>query len=303
MAATDGSAESTDPGATETRSTLREVAGRQAGLLRTVLPWVAALLAGISATVSYLVDGRHPYGPLQFLFEFPWVLLAMAGSLVFSICMFWLFFLSDFGERHQVFERYVDFWLGGIVILGGAGLEIYLWISWWILATPPVSVVAQVPLAVGAVLLCAIGLTTLARRGRQNLVVELAHDYGTRLTATAFVVIVAGTSVVVFGFLTYLLNDWGVLPTDREANTADLDIWTACLFYIYQLVRALPVVNLADAYGWEAPFTSESPLLGTAIVLFKLAVIVPVIKLIQILWVGRPSNAQTPEDELQTHDT
>jgi hypothetical protein len=255
---------------------------------RVPLGWLASGLISVSVVITTVAENRSPYGRFEFLLHWPWILATYGGSLVLGVGLLGLL-LSPFGDRHDLFGRYWGFFYG-LYAVGGINPGIYLWMAFSILFVTPRTATAQLFMIIGAGLLCLIVISTLISERQRSFLVEMLHEGG-RVGLTGYAALVSVTAIVVFGFLTYVLSHEGIIEI---SPSRPLDIKDSCWFYGYQLIKSVPVVNVADAYGWEPPFKSTSALLGTTTILFKLAVIVPTVSLIQLVWRRRQKETLNP---------
>lgn len=98
-------------------------------------------------------------------------------------------------------------------------------------------------------------------------------------------------AVMFFSSVTYILAEHGVLKLNRAADASILP-WDITLFYFWHFLEAVPLLRVNETLHWNEPLTYDSGWVGLMLLLFKLAVIVPVIG--AFAWYWRKVGAQKP---------
>jgi len=94
-----------------------------------------------------------------------------------------------------------------------------------------------------------------------------------------------------FSSVTFVLSERGALRLSRPSE-ATISPDTVLLFYIWHFLDALPLLNVNETMHWSEPLSYESAWVGLMLLLFKLAVIVPVIG--AFAWYWKQVGAQKP---------
>jgi hypothetical protein len=119
---------------------------------------------------------------------------------------------------------------------------------------------------------------------RRNIVVTSFGDSGIVIGVTGYALIVISTTTILFGFITYVLVASGTISVAHQSLQVPLNIATASWFYAFQLLKSVPLADLTTVYNWHSPLEYTSPVIGTLILIFKVIVITPVLRLIRLLW-------------------
>lgn len=135
----------------------------------------------------------------------------------------------------------------------------------------------------------------------------LMVPYSERLTVgTGYLLrIAAGTVVVAFVLIAPVFIAWTVVlhahgVIDGSGGTGLLGMGRAGITYARQVIDGIPLLDVADTLGWEAPDWYQGTIVGLMLIAMKVAVVVPVFSVVLLLlrlnspgWEGGASPSST----------
>ena len=245
----------------------RDVIGRKAG----ASPWWAWLLlaAFLGAAVWLVIE--HP----------------VAGAI--GVGLFALGVLSaryrQLGERiDEAFRRYLVL-LAWLVAIAGPILVVRL-LSDAVESLPLILRCLLLAAWVVAYLVIVRALSTDARRKR---LWETLRPVGA-WAPFVFAFVVAVMAIVLFATLAFVLADEDMISfgTD-EAAAVIAEPADALDFFSWQLLDAVPGLDVTDTLKWEQPLGYDDAGVGVLILLFKLLAVIPIIAAFVSFWRWRRS--------------
>jgi hypothetical protein len=116
------------------------------------------------------------------------------------------------------------------------------------------------------------------------------------LLGALFFVVAIGFSVEAFSGLTWLLWKHDALDV---AATTDLSLWDVEELFLWNVIDAVPLLDIPGALSWERPAGTSGFWVGAMLVGFRVAVIVPVIGLGALAFQGSQQAAKKALNEFR----
>ena len=232
-----------------------------------------------------------------------WLLAAMADAQAPEVIGFFIFFavvigLGILSARSSKVERTVSMafraYFSILLKLGLtlAPVMVFHWFATRVVEGLPVVLQATALLFWGGCL--AVGLFVIGRVERRKAVFERLEVFGS-LAPALFSFNILMISILFFATASHLLVDQGQLefiPTGGRfpSNGALAD------FYLWHFMDSVPLLDVNETLRWEVPFTYESASIGWILLLFKFAVIVPVVGAFGGYWKHRQEGVEAPAE-------
>lgn len=184
--------------------------------------------------------------------------------------------------------------LGSVIVgIGLAALTSVLMISTYVLshaAASKLPLAVHIWLLIGPCLLVigvAIGLGEDERR--RKVVMFLSSAFG-RVWTLGGIVAVFFALTGYFSLGSAVLVDHGTIElTSRTEAAPDLD--AIMKFFIWSFCEDIPLLDITDTLRWRPPLEYEDPGFGWLVLIYKLAVIVPIVATFRIYWKSRRAEA------------
>jgi hypothetical protein len=103
-----------------------------------------------------------------------------------------------------------------------------------------------------------------------------------RFTPLAYSFNLLMIAMIFFASITYVSAHDRFLPVKSNQTAVTVD--SLHDFYLWHFVDAVPLLRVTDTIGWQKPMNYEGHLVGWILLLFKLAVIIPVIASFTSYW-------------------
>jgi hypothetical protein len=133
----------------------------------------------------------------------------------------------------------------------------------------------------GGLLAWAVWLVATEKK-RERLFTKLEERVG-RFTPLAYSFNLLMIAMIFFSSVTYVFSAHGRLrfigPPGSKVSFDSLQD-----FYMWHFLEAVPLLKVTETLGWKTSLTYDSALVGLVLLLFKLAVIVPVIACLAFYW-------------------
>jgi hypothetical protein len=143
----------------------------------------------------------------------------------------------------------------------------------------------------GGLLVWWVGLVATERK-RERLFIWLEERVG-RFSPLAYSFNLLLFAMIFFSSVTYVFCAHGKLRFIGQPE-AKLSFDSLQSFYTWHFLEAVPLLKVNETLGWKAPVSYESGLVGLLLLLFKLAVIVPVIACFASYWKNYGETKRTP---------
>jgi hypothetical protein len=191
--------------------------------------------------------------------------------------------LSETVRRGQYIEKAFAayFAFSGWMFLAFGPATGLLWLNHLILEKLALSFQVVVFVIWGALLAGAIWLVATERK-RESLFTWLQDKVG-RFTPLVYSFNLLMIAMVFFSSVTYVFSAHGKLrfigPPGSKVSFESLED-----FYMWHFLEAIPLLKVNETLGWKPPVSYDSGLVGVVLLLFKLAVILPVIACFAFYW-------------------
>lgn len=253
---------------------------------RTILSISAsiALSAGFAALLTYLLGSS-----LQ-------TILGVGGLTVV------LLVVGVLKSRYRKFDRAIEtffskyfrfsFWL--LVTLAPA--VFFTWLSDFTLATAPILQLILFVLWAGLLITILMFMATERKRGklfqfleRIGVLAPYVYSFNAFVIAAQF-----------FATLTYLMAGLDLLTFTNldgvRVEAAELAVGRLRDFYVWHFLDAIPLLKINQTLRWEIQLSYASSAVGFIVLLFKVAVILPVISAFRGYWKHRQAANERAED-------
>jgi hypothetical protein len=205
---------------------------------------------------------------------------------IISAVFFGLGVLNSLSERlskgqyvEKAFAAYFRFC--GWMLLAFLPVTGLLYLNRLVLETLALSLQSIVFVIWGGLLAWAVWLVVTERK-RERLFSQLEERVG-RFTPLAYSFNLLMIAMVFFSSVTYVFSAHGKLKFIAPAGSK-VSFDSLQDFYTWHFLEAVPLLKVNETLGWKTPLTYESALVGLVLLLFKLAVIVPVIACFAFYW-------------------
>ena len=205
--------------------------------------------------------------------------------------------------RHFSFDRYM---LQGVIVLvllslipkkiskwgsrfsnaniriSGMPLSILLAIASLIIIHPPVTLMF-IPILLGFLILLTTSLIPFFSEDGRARVISTYDRLGLA-APTLFAAIVALCAVILFSWMSLVLSvrGWASISGTDGSKTGGIGFYIVA--FGYETAKAVPVIDLTDAFGWHPPYNHFGFMAGILIVLFRITVLSPIIGFYGAYW-------------------
>jgi hypothetical protein len=182
-------------------------------------------------------------------------------------------------ERGRTFElaRRFD---QTLAVLTGTNSPAFLVITFALVVITPRTILSLVATVMLAGTLTACAMSRLLTSTERKAVKAEFSALGTTIPwafALLYIALLVAVSTSFFAAVLYLLDRYHVVTFYVQGKAHDITMPTASLFFLHELVSAVPAADLTQAFRWDAPFTYTARGVGVLVVGFKLLVITPAI--------------------------
>lgn len=122
-----------------------------------------------------------------------------------------------------------------------------------------------------------------------------------KISPAVFAFDIAVIAMMFFSSITFVLIQAGaveLLPSSEAGVTYD----SIMAFYFWHFLEAIPLLNVNETLQWKEPLTYQGAAVGSVLLLFKLAVIIPVIAAFTWYWKqltdSKPAPVETRSDAM-----
>lgn len=131
-------------------------------------------------------------------------------------------------------------------------------------------------------LLLAWALLLIATKARRERLLALLRSINVGMPI-AYSFLVLMLALLFFSSVTFVLTEQGFL---QWKDQADHGVTAGALsdFFLWHFLEAIPLLNINETLKWPPPLSYESAAVGWILLLFKIAVIVPVIAAFAWYW-------------------
>lgn len=89
---------------------------------------------------------------------------------------------------------------------------------------------------------------------------------------------------------------WAASAGWVRLTPSELTPGAGAAFFVWHLLRSIPVLEIADSFGWQSPVSyRNAPLVGVLVTTYKVAVLLPVIAYGKYYWEHRSRRDSHPE--------
>ena len=168
----------------------------------------------------------------------------------------------------------------GVMIITLGPLVLFNWLSQFILSRFTLGFQLVVFVVWGLLLALAVVFIATERNRERlfNRLQKIGH-----FAPVAYSINLLMIAVMFFSSVTYVLVARGVLKLNA-ASGSDVTQGAIADFYFWHFLKAVPLLEVTETLNWKVPLTYESGWTGLVLLLFKLAVIVPVIAAFAWYW-------------------
>ena len=168
-----------------------------------------------------------------------------------------------------------------------------------IVAYNPLFLPAFFPILLGSLIMLATALMPFFSADGRERAIGIYDRFGLG-APTLFAVTVALYAVVLFSWTTLFLDvhGWITISVTRGAGTRDLGFYVAA--FGYETAKAIPVIDLTDAFQWKAPYSHSGFTVGVLLIVFRITVLAPIIGFYGAYWTymrKRRQAGSTQEEE------
>lgn len=244
------------------------------------------LSAAFAAFLTYLTGGS----PQKILMVSGFTALLMAIGLLKS--------------RYRKFDRAVEtffskyfrftFW----VLVTLAPVVFFRWLAEFTVTTSPI--LQGILFVIWASLLTTILIFIATERKREKLFRFLERVGGLAPYIYCFNTFVI--AALFFASLTYLMAGFDMLtftnPDGNPITAAELSVAQLMDFFVWHFLDAVPLLKINETLNWKMQLAYASSAVGFIVLLFKIAVIIPVISAFRGYWQHRQTTSdgkETPE--------
>lgn len=135
----------------------------------------------------------------------------------------------------------------------------------------------------------AAGLAVIGRAGSREAFFTRLQTFGP-LAPLLFSFNILVISILFFATASHLLVDRELLEFIPKGERLPSNAALAD-FYLWHFMKSIPLLDVNETLRWEAPFDYETPAIGWILLLFKAAVIVPVVSAFRGYWKHRKERA------------
>jgi len=229
------------------------------------------LSAAFAALLTYLMGGRLQKILLVSGFT---AILMIAGLLKSRYRKF------DRAVK-TFFSKYSRFTFWALITL--APIVFFRWLAEFTVIASPV--LQGILFVVWASLLTVILMFIATQRRREKLFRFLERVGGLAPYVYCFNTFII--AALFFASLTYLMAGFDILSfTNPDGNpiTSELSVAQLMDFFVWHFLDAVPLLKINDTIRWKIGLTYESSAVGFIVLLFKIAVIIPVISAFRGYW-------------------
>jgi hypothetical protein len=161
----------------------------------------------------------------------------------------------------------------------------------------PISPFAFIPMLTGCLLVLISALKPFFSEGGREHAIR-AYDRLGLAGPTLFAAIVASYALILFAWTGLFLSMHGWVSISAPNGIKRSDFLFYLFAFAYEAAKAIPFLDISDAFHWVAPYDHSGPSAGIFIVLFRAAVLTPIIGYYGAYWNYLQSRRRKSKGEL-----
>jgi hypothetical protein len=147
----------------------------------------------------------------------------------------------------------------------------------------PPSVSIFIPIFLGSLIFLAGSLIPFFSQDGQEYAIRVYNRFGIA-APTLFAAMVALYALILFSWVGLFLSVHGWVSISGTDGIKKGSLGFYIVAFGYEAAKAIPIVDLSDVFQWKAPYNHSGFTSGILILMFRIAVLAPIIAFYGVYW-------------------